>query len=51
MDTVNFLAALALVTLVLVAGVGFWQLRRTRRSQARHGEKPGGIAGPSQDGS
>jgi hypothetical protein len=47
MATVPFLAILALVTLIIVAGAGVWQFLRIRRSQAARGEKPGGIAGPS----
>ncbi len=37
---------LSFVTLIIVLGVGFWQLKRVRASQAKRGEHPGGIAGP-----
>jgi cytochrome oxidase assembly protein ShyY1 len=37
---------LSFVTLVIVLGIGFWQLKRVRGSQAKRGEHPGGIAGP-----
>ena len=34
------------VTLVIVLGIGVFQLMRVRKSQAKRGEHPGGIAGP-----
>ena len=37
---------LSFVTLIIVLGVGFWQLKRVRASQAKRNERPGGIAGP-----
>lgn len=37
---------LSFVTLLIVVGVGIWQLRRVRGSQEKRGERPGGIAGP-----
>ena len=37
---------LSFVTLVIVVGVGVWQLKRVRGSQDKRGEHPGGIAGP-----
>ncbi len=37
---------LSFVTLLIVLGVGVWQLKRVRNSQAKRGEHPGGIAGP-----
>jgi len=40
---------LSFVTLIIVLGVGFYQLKRVRQSQAKRGETPGGIAGPSQE--
>ena len=40
---------LSFVTLLIVLGVGVYQLKRVRGSQAKRGETPGGIAGPSQE--
>lgn len=37
---------LSFVTLFIVIGVAFWQLKRVRASQAKRGEHPGGVAGP-----
>ncbi len=37
---------LSFVTLLIVVGLAVFQLMRVRRSQARRGEHPGGIAGP-----
>jgi hypothetical protein len=39
---------LALATLGLVLVVGFYEFRGVRQHQKQLGEKPGGIAGPSQ---
>lgn len=46
MADVSLLSVLSIVTLVLVLAYGVFQLVRVRRSQARRGEHPGGIAGP-----
>ena len=43
MSDFPFLATLSLVTLVAVVGIGFWQIRSVRRSQARRGEQPGNL--------
>ena len=37
---------LSLVTLGIVVVLGFVQLAKVRKSQAKRGETPGGIAGP-----
>ena len=37
---------LSFVTLLIVVAVAVFQLMRVRRSQAKRGEHPGGIAGP-----
>lgn len=37
---------LSFVTLFIVLGLAFWQLKRVRASQAKRNEHPGGIAGP-----
>jgi len=37
---------LSFVTLIIVLGIGIWQLKRVRQSQEKRGEHPGGIAGP-----
>ena len=37
---------LSFVTLLIVLGVGMWQWKRVRSSQAKRGEHPGGVAGP-----
>jgi len=37
---------LSFVTLLIVLGLAIWQLRRVRKSQAKRGEHPGGVAGP-----
>ena len=38
---------LSFVTLAIVLGVGVFLLMRARNSQAKRGETPGGVAGPS----
>lgn len=47
MPDVTFLGALSIVTLLIVVALGIFQLLRVRKSQAKRGEKPGGIAGPT----
>ncbi len=37
---------LSFVTLIIVLGIGIWQLKRVRNSQAKRNEHPGGVAGP-----
>jgi uncharacterized protein (UPF0333 family) len=37
---------LSFVTLVIVLGIGIYQFMRVRKSQAKRGEHPGGVAGP-----
>ena len=37
---------LSFVTLLIVVGLAVSQLMRVRRSQAKRGEHPGGVAGP-----
>ncbi len=37
---------LSFVTLLIVLGVAIYQFMRVRKSQAKRGEHPGGIAGP-----
>jgi hypothetical protein len=37
---------LSFVTLVIVLGIGVYQFMRVRKSQAKRGEHPGGVAGP-----
>lgn len=37
---------LSIVTLLAVLVIGLYQWKRVRGSQAKHGEHPGGIAGP-----
>jgi len=37
---------LSFVTLAIVLAVGVYQFIRVRKSQAKRGEHPGGIAGP-----
>ena len=46
MRDVSLLSWLSMVTLVLVAAIGVALLIKNRRSQAKRGEHPGGIAGP-----
>jgi hypothetical protein len=46
METHGLLSTLSLVTLAAVVVACIWQFVRVRRSQARRGEKPGGMAGP-----
>ena len=49
MPQIPLLVWLSLFTLIVVLAIGFYQLKRVRNSQARRGETPGGIAGPSGD--
>ena len=49
MSQYPLLVWLSLITLVLVLVFAVYQLKRVRSSQARRGETPGGIAGPSDD--
>ena len=49
MSSQPLLVWLSLFTLIIVLGVAFVLLKRVRTSQARRGETPGGIAGPSND--
>ena len=49
MDNSILIIVLALATLIIVLGLGFHQFSRIRHSQAKRGEKPGGVAGPSPD--
>lgn len=44
--TISLPIILSFVTLVIVLGLGVWQLMRVRNSQAKRGEHPGGVAGP-----
>ncbi len=37
---------LSFVTLCIVLAIGIYQFMRVRKSQAKRGEHPGGIAGP-----
>ena len=37
---------LSFVTLLIVLAIGGYMLLRARRSQAKRGEHPGGVAGP-----
>ncbi len=37
---------LSLVTFFIIIGLAIYQLKRVKRSQEKHGEHPGGIAGP-----
>ena len=46
METLSIPAILSIVTLGAVVIIGVVQLMRVRRSQAKRGEHPGGIAGP-----
>ena len=46
MQDVSLLSTLSIVTLVIVVAFGIYQLMKVRRSQAKRGEHPGGIAGP-----
>ena len=43
MGNVPFLTALSMFTLVAVVALSVWQFRSIRRSQQRHGEKPGEV--------
>ncbi|GAC1337132.1 MAG: hypothetical protein NVSMB18_01460 [Acetobacteraceae bacterium] len=47
MENSSLIITLALATLVIVLVIGIFQFRRVRNSQAKRGETPGGIAGPS----
>lgn len=49
MDSQPLLVWLSVLTLVIVVGLGLFQLMRVRNSQAKRGEAPGGIAGPGSD--
>ena len=49
MTSQPLLVWLSLITLIVVLALGFIQLKRVRSSQAKRGEKPGGIAGPSSE--
>lgn len=44
MDNPSLIGALAAFTLVAALLAGAWQIARTRKSQAAHGEKPTGGA-------
>ena len=46
MHDVTLLSTLSIVTLVIVLALGIVQVMKVRRSQAKRGEHPGGIAGP-----
>lgn len=46
MPDISLLSTLSIVTLVVVVVVLAWLVVRARRSQAKRGEHPGGIAGP-----
>ena len=46
MSNISLPVILSLVTLVIVVGIGLFLLAKARRSQAKRGEHPGGIAGP-----
>ena len=46
METFSLPVVLSFVTLIAVLGIGVWQFKRVRTSQAKRGEHPGGIAGP-----
>jgi uncharacterized protein (UPF0333 family) len=41
--------ALSMLTLLIVVCIGVYLLMKNRNSQAKRGETPGGVAGPSQD--
>lgn len=47
MADTSLLSILSLGTLVAVCGVALFMFARVRNSQAKRGEKPGGMAGPS----
>lgn len=49
MENSVLIIVLAVATLAIVLIIGFVQFGRNRHSQAKRGEKPGGIAGPSQE--
>ena len=49
MDNSIWVIVLAMVTLAIVLVLGFVQIGKVRHSQAKRGERPGGIAGPSSD--
>lgn len=48
MPDVSLLSTLSLVTIAIVLAAGIFQFTRIRKSQAKRGEKPGGMAGPSE---
>ncbi len=45
-DSFSLPVVLSFVTLIIVVGVGIWQLKRVRASQAKRNEHLGGVAGP-----
>lgn len=49
MGGTSILVWLSLITLVVVLGAAIFQFTRIRNSQAKRGETPGGMAGPSPD--
>ena len=46
MESLSLPIVLSIVTLIAVLAIGGYQFMRVRGSQKKHGEKPGGIAGP-----
>lgn len=46
METLSIPAILSIVTLGAVLVIGVIQFMRVRKSQAKRGEHPGGVAGP-----
>ena len=46
MADVSLLSALSITTLVIVVAYAVYHLMKVRKSQAKRGEHPGGIAGP-----
>jgi hypothetical protein len=49
MENSVLILVLALATLGIVLFLGLHQLGRIRHSQAKRGERPGGVAGPSEE--
>ncbi len=49
MENFSLPVILSFVTLAIVLGIGFVQLKRVRNSQAKRGETPGGVAGPTKE--
>ncbi len=49
MQDVSLLSSLSLVTLVIVVGYAVFHFFKVRQSQAKRGERPGGIAGPGPE--